>query len=141
MTDCDAWPRAHKNQAKMPRQRTVPAAQRRAILATILYMVQCATLAVSLYASQWYWKQPYHTSALSGAEWVEELIYGHPKRIKSCLGMCYELLAEFYFLFFSYLIFSYLFRSHRTFMCTITHEARLIFPMTFLYLTTFRSLS
>ena len=50
-------------------------------------MVQCAALAMSLYASQWYWKQPYHTSALTGAEWVKELIYGHPDRIKNCLGM------------------------------------------------------
>ena len=71
----------------MPHSRTIPAAQRRALLATILYMVQCAALAMSLYASQWYWKQPYHTSALTGAEWVEELIYGHPDRIKNCLGM------------------------------------------------------
>jgi hypothetical protein len=44
-------------------------------------------LAVILYASQWYWKQPYHTSALSGAAWVEELVYGHPERIRNCLGM------------------------------------------------------
>ena len=71
----------------MPWPRTIPAAQRRALLATILYMVQCAALAMSLYASQWYWKQPYHTSALTRADWVEELIYGHPERIRSCLGM------------------------------------------------------
>jgi len=71
----------------MPRARTIPAAQRRALLATILYIVQCAALAISLYASQWYWKQPYHNSALTGADWVEELIYGHPERIRSCLGM------------------------------------------------------
>jgi len=71
---------------KMP-CRTIPATQHRALLATIMYMVQCATLAVFLYASQWYWKQPYHNSALTGAEWVKELIYGHFERIKSCLGM------------------------------------------------------
>jgi hypothetical protein len=44
-------------------------------------------LAVLLYASPMYWKQPYHTSALSGQAWVDELIVGHPDRIKSELGM------------------------------------------------------
>jgi hypothetical protein len=50
-------------------------------------MIQNAALVVALYASQWYWKQPYHTSALTGAEWVDELVYGHPDRICNCLGM------------------------------------------------------
>ena len=71
---------------KLPPSHTISAAQWTALLATILYMVQCAALAKSLCASQWYWKQPYHTSALTGAEWVEELIYSHPDRIKNCLG-------------------------------------------------------
>jgi hypothetical protein len=32
-------------------------------------------------------KTPYHTSALSGYAWVQELCNGHPDRIKSELGM------------------------------------------------------
>ncbi|KAJ7227006.1 hypothetical protein GGX14DRAFT_627789, partial [Mycena pura] len=44
-------------------------------------------IAVVLYASPLYWKQDYHTSALSGKAWVDELIAGHPDRIKSELGM------------------------------------------------------
>jgi len=40
-------------------------------------ILQPAYLAISLYVSQWYWKQPYHNLALSGEAWVEELIYGH----------------------------------------------------------------
>ncbi|KAJ7098908.1 hypothetical protein C8R44DRAFT_577451, partial [Mycena epipterygia] len=44
-------------------------------------------LAVVLYASPLYWKQEYHTSALSGRGWVNELLVGHPKRIKTELGM------------------------------------------------------
>jgi hypothetical protein len=44
-------------------------------------------LAVLLYASPLYWKQPYHTSALTGEAWVKELIVGHPDRIKNELGM------------------------------------------------------
>jgi hypothetical protein len=30
---------------------------------------------------------PYHTSALSGEDWVQELIHGHPNRIKTELRM------------------------------------------------------
>jgi hypothetical protein len=30
---------------------------------------------------------PYHTSALSGADWVCELLAGHPKRIRAELGV------------------------------------------------------
>jgi hypothetical protein len=44
-------------------------------------------MAVLLYSSPLYWKQDYHTSALSGRAWVQELIIGHPDRIKSELGM------------------------------------------------------
>ena len=31
---------------------------------------------------------PYHTSALSGAGWVDELLNGHPRRIQTELGVC-----------------------------------------------------
>jgi hypothetical protein len=34
-----------------------------------------------------YDKQGYHTSALSGADWVCELLDGHPERIRSELGV------------------------------------------------------
>ena len=30
---------------------------------------------------------PYHTSALSGADWVDELLTGHPERIRIELGV------------------------------------------------------
>ena len=40
-----------------------------------------------MYASPLYWKQDYHTSALTGEAWVNELIYGHPDRIWNELGM------------------------------------------------------
>ncbi|KAF8877640.1 hypothetical protein BD779DRAFT_1448405, partial [Infundibulicybe gibba] len=43
--------------------------------------------AAILYASPLYWKQDYHTSALTGAEWVQELIHRHPERILCELGM------------------------------------------------------
>jgi hypothetical protein len=34
-----------------------------------------------------YNKTPYHTSALRGIDWVNELLTGHPNRIKNELGM------------------------------------------------------
>lgn len=54
------------------------------LAAAFWHMVQ---LAVLLYASPLYWKQEYHTSALSGKAWLDELIVGHPNRIKTELGM------------------------------------------------------
>ena len=44
-------------------------------------------LALVLYTSTYYWKQPYHTSKLSGHAWVLELMHGHPDRIRNELGM------------------------------------------------------
>jgi hypothetical protein len=43
------------------------------IIATTALIVQVAAFAALLYASPHYWKQPYHTSALSGLAWVNEL--------------------------------------------------------------------
>ena len=37
-----------------------------------------------------YVKQPYHTSILSGEAWVQELLDGHPKRIRCELGVTKE---------------------------------------------------
>ncbi|KAF7297406.1 putative transposase [Mycena indigotica] len=44
-------------------------------------------LAATLYTSRWYYAQPYHTSKLTGIDWVNELILGHPERIYNELGM------------------------------------------------------
>jgi hypothetical protein len=55
--------------------------------AAAAYFWHMIHLAVVLYASPLYWKQDYHTSALMGKAWVDELIVGHPDRIKSELGM------------------------------------------------------
>lgn len=38
--------------------------------------------------------EPYHTSALSGEDWVMELITGHPERIRCELGMHAEVFSE-----------------------------------------------
>jgi hypothetical protein len=52
--------------------------------ASFLHMVG---IAATLYQEPNYWKQPYHTSALTGEAWVNELIHGHPNRIFTELGM------------------------------------------------------
>lgn len=71
----------------MPRPRTNSVAVKKAIIAASAYVVRTVILAAVLYASPLYWKQDYHTSALSGAAWLRELIYGHPERIHNELGM------------------------------------------------------
>ena len=52
-------------------------------------------IAGALYAEPNYWKQPYHTSALSGEAWVNELIYGHPDHIYTELGMRLDVFLTF----------------------------------------------
>jgi hypothetical protein len=62
------------------------------------YFWHIIRLAAVLYPTPLYWKQDYHTSALSGRAWVDELIVGHSDRIKSELGMrvyvCISLVAQ-----------------------------------------------
>jgi hypothetical protein len=43
--------------------------------------------AVIIWVGQYYNKIPHHNSALSGVAWVDELIQGHPDRIKIALGV------------------------------------------------------
>lgn len=61
--------------------------RRKQLALTAAYMANVVGVAAALYAQPLYWKQPYHNSKLSGAAWVEELIVGHPDRIRSELGM------------------------------------------------------
>lgn len=37
--------------------------------------------------TRYYMKDPYHTSILSGYAWVQELLHGHPERIRTELGV------------------------------------------------------
>ena len=50
----------------------------------VIHIIGIVTM---LYASSNYWKQPYHTSALSGLAWVNELKNGHPRRIRTEIGV------------------------------------------------------
>jgi len=64
-----------------------PEERQRQLISAAAYAVHAVGLALTLYATPLYWKQDYHTSRLSGAEWVDELIKGHPDRIWTELGM------------------------------------------------------
>ncbi|KXN89051.1 hypothetical protein AN958_06402 [Leucoagaricus sp. SymC.cos] len=59
----------------------------KALIASAAFSVHAISIAVALYASSSYWKQDYHTSKLTRAEWVEKLIYGHPDYIWTELGV------------------------------------------------------
>lgn len=59
----------------------------RQLIVATAYAVQLVGLATTLYSSTYYWKQDYHTSKLSGAAWVQELLEGHPDRIWTELGV------------------------------------------------------
>ncbi|KAF7966287.1 hypothetical protein HWV62_17922 [Athelia sp. TMB] len=39
-------------------------------------------------------RQPYHTSALTGAQWVMELLTGHPRRIRTELGVSHHVFNQ-----------------------------------------------
>ncbi|KAJ3964769.1 hypothetical protein EV361DRAFT_811683, partial [Lentinula raphanica] len=58
------------------------------------HVVQLVVLVGALYASTNYWNQPYHTSILTGQEWVNELIRGHPERIHTELGVHLHVFAQ-----------------------------------------------
>jgi len=61
--------------------------QRRCIrLYAAAFRIFCTTTAVALYHKQHLNKQPFHTSVLTGKLWIEELLNGHPDRIKDQLG-------------------------------------------------------
>jgi hypothetical protein len=56
-----------------------------------LLMIQCIAFAAGtaalIYGLLLYDKTPYHTSALTGADWVHELLNGHPGCIHNELGI------------------------------------------------------
>lgn len=55
--------------------------------AVAVFFVNTVICAAQIFSTAFYDKTPYHTSALSGHGWVQELINGHPERIKCELGL------------------------------------------------------
>lgn len=71
--------------------------RRRYAAAAAALVFNMAIGAAQLFASSFYDKTPYHTSALTGHSWTQELLHGHPDRIKCELGMrlhVFEALVE-----------------------------------------------
>jgi hypothetical protein len=65
--------------------------QRQQLLLQIIgIFINTLVSAVLYFAAPLYHKEPYHTSALSGAAWVLELLEGHPGRIRCELGVSKE---------------------------------------------------
>jgi hypothetical protein len=61
--------------------------RRRQLIVAAAYLVNVVGIATTLYFTPFYWKQPYHMSKSTGAEWVQELIVGHHDRIGTELGV------------------------------------------------------
>ena len=62
--------------------------QRRLLMLQCVTLMTCAAGAAALaYGLPLYDKTPYHTSALTGADWVRELLNGHPEWIRNELGV------------------------------------------------------
>ena len=53
----------------------------------ILINIVFPTIEHTFHAMQQGVRQPYHTSILSGQAWVQELLHGHPRRIRTELGV------------------------------------------------------
>lgn len=58
-------------------------------------VVDVVVSAALIYATPLYYKIPYHTSVLSDEGWVQELIHGHPERIRMELGMHCPVFLQF----------------------------------------------
>lgn len=62
--------------------------QRLSLLWTVAAMIAQLIMAISMaYITPYLNKEPYHTSILSGFAWLQELLNGHPERIKNELRM------------------------------------------------------
>ena len=62
-------------------------AQIRAVLAAITFQLSLLLPTLMRLIQRYHMKEPYHTSILSGYAWVQELLRGHPERIRTELGV------------------------------------------------------
>jgi hypothetical protein len=65
----------------------IPPPPPRIIMYTLAVLVELTYNVMMDRFAPLYLRTPYHTSALSGASWVHELLNGHPKRIRNELGV------------------------------------------------------
>jgi hypothetical protein len=59
----------------------------RTILITITLQLSLLVPTLLRLIFRYHMKEPYHTSILSGYAWVQELLNGHPERIRTELGV------------------------------------------------------
>ena len=57
------------------------------IFAAITLQLSLLLLTLMRLIFRYHMKEPYHTSILSGHAWVQELLNGHPERIRTELGV------------------------------------------------------
>jgi hypothetical protein len=58
-----------------------------AVLAAITFQLSLLLPTLMSLIRRYYMKEPYHTSILSGYAWLQELLHGHPERIRTELGV------------------------------------------------------
>lgn len=71
----------------MARTSDLRAARRQLLIQAAAVVIHSAAAATAIYASTLLDRTDYHTSALTGEAWVQELLHGHPERMKTELGM------------------------------------------------------
>ena len=59
----------------------------RTILLAVTYQISLLLPTLMRLIARYHMKEPYHTSILSGYAWVQELLHGHPERIRTELGV------------------------------------------------------
>jgi hypothetical protein len=59
----------------------------RVVIGAIAVLLELTRITVIDHFAPHYNRTPYHTSALSGEGWVQELLTGHPQRIRTELGV------------------------------------------------------
>ena len=58
-----------------------------AVFAAITFQLSLLLPTLMSLIHRYYMKEPYHTSILSGYAWLQELLQGHPERIRTELGV------------------------------------------------------
>jgi len=83
-TSSTPCPAAHPSQTTSA---TANSHRRRQVLITTIIAVTGAIGTIHSYHERQYNPEPYHTSTLSGEEWVKELHKGHPECMRNNLGV------------------------------------------------------
>lgn len=78
----------------LARRRTVATRRTRLLIVLILNLWLAVSYELLYAIDNSRTREPYHTSALTGAAWVMELLLGHRKRIRTELGVSHEVFSK-----------------------------------------------